>query len=276
QIYLTDDLSVTAHFEADSSTLSTIVINEINYNSSSDFDTEDWIEFYNVGDSAIDISNWIFKDDDDTHKFVFSENTVIGPENYLVLCRDTSLFTTLFPDVPNYIGDMSFGLSSRGELIRIFDAHGEIVDSLTYDNNPPWSEAADGGGATLSLSSPEFDNFLAESWTQSEMNGTPGTENETITGVDETILPIAFSLGQNYPNPFNPSTTIPFSIPNATRVTIEIYSILGQRVAKILDKNMDTGHYNITFKADDLASGIYFYTIKAGKFFKTKQMMFLK
>ncbi|MBT4484776.1 MAG: PQQ-binding-like beta-propeller repeat protein [Candidatus Latescibacteria bacterium] len=88
--------------------------------------------------------------------------------------------------------------------------------------------------------------------------------------------PATFTLLQNYPNPFNIVTTIPFSVPNTTRVTIEIYSILGQRVAKILDKNIDTGHHNITFKADDLASGMYFYTFKAGKYYKTKQMMFLK
>ena len=99
------------------------------------------------------------------------------------------------------------------------------------------------------------------------------------TGIDERAqleVPIAFSLGQNYPNPFNSVTTIPFSIPVAGRVKIEIYSILGRRVSKIMDENMTPGDYNIVFKPDYLASGLYLYTIKAGKYNKTKQMMLLK
>ncbi|MBT4484643.1 MAG: hypothetical protein HOC71_13310, partial [Candidatus Latescibacteria bacterium] len=96
-ILLTGDVSITALFEEDSSTLNTIVINEINYNSASDFDTEDWVELYNNGDKAIDLTGWIFKDEDNTHEVVFPENTVIGAENYFVLCRDMSLFTALFP-----------------------------------------------------------------------------------------------------------------------------------------------------------------------------------
>ena len=275
-MYLTDDLSVTAHFEAESGASSPIVINEINYNSNSDFDPEDWIEFYNNSGSAIDLTGWVFKDEMFVHEFVFPENTVINPEDYLVLCRDTSLFTALFPEVSNYIGDMSFGLSSGGELLRLFDAQGAIVDSLTYDNNPPWPEEADGTGATLALRSPDLDNTIPENWAHSVLHGTPGVENSYIVSVDETEFPVEFSLGQNYPNPFNPVTTIPFSVPKACKVTIEIYSVLGQRVAKILDKNMDSGQHSVTFMASDLASGIYFYTIKAGKLYKTKQMMFLK
>ncbi|MFC1528920.1 CotH kinase family protein [Candidatus Latescibacterota bacterium] len=276
QIYLTGDLSVTAHFERETDSSYAIVFNEINYNSSNDFDTEDWVEFYNPKNSSVDMSGWIFKDEDDTHKFVFPENTIIGPESYLVLLRDMSLFTALFSDVSNYVGDMSFGLSSGGELIRLYNAQGDIVDILTYDNNLPWPEAADGGGATLSLRSPELDNSLPESWAISVKHGTPGKKNEYIVLVEEANHPTELSLAQNYPNPFNQVTVIPFYIPEAGKVTVELYSVLGQRVAKILDKNMPAGHHNIKFKAHDLASGIYFCTVTAGGTTKTKQMMYLK
>jgi len=80
-----------------------------------------------------------------------------------------------------------------------------------------------------------------------------------VTSVAEK-QPTEFSL-QNHPNPFNSVTTITFSVPASGRVTIEVYSILGQRVAKILDEKMLPGDYNIIFKPDNLASGLYIYTV---------------
>ena len=95
------------------------------------------------------------------------------------------------------------------------------------------------------------------------------------TGVEESA-PTVFFLEQNYPNPFNTMTTIPFPLPESGRVTIEVYSILGQHVATILDEYMSAGYHCIVFKADNISSGIYLYTIKAGRFTETKQMMYLK
>ncbi|MFC1529033.1 T9SS type A sorting domain-containing protein, partial [Candidatus Latescibacterota bacterium] len=147
---------------------------------------------------------------------------------------------------------------------------------LTYDNNLPWPEAADGSGSTLSLQNPELDNSIPESWATSVMHGTPGEKNDYIVSVEETNLPAELSLAQNYPNPFNQVTVIPFYVPEAGKVTVEVYSVLGQRVAKILDGNMPAGQHTVVFQADELAAGIYFYTVKASGMMKTKQMMFLK
>ncbi|MFC1692863.1 T9SS type A sorting domain-containing protein [Candidatus Latescibacterota bacterium] len=96
-----------------------------------------------------------------------------------------------------------------------------------------------------------------------------------VTKIEETDQ-IPFHLDKNYPNPFNPMTTIPFSLPESGMVTIEVYSILGQRVKVILDEYMSTGHHSVVFKADNLANGIYFYTIKANGFKKAKSMLLLK
>ncbi len=275
-ITLTDDVSVIANFEKDTGASNTIVINEINYNSSIDIDPEDWVEFYNPLDSPVDISGWIFKDSNDTNEFVFPDNTIITPYGYLVLCNDTAAFHTVFPDVDNYIGDLAFNLSNASELIRLYNSESSIVDSLTYDDSVPWPVEPDGTGYTLALQDPNSDNSLPENWTYSSNYGTPGVVNDWVSGVDEIEIPIAFSLGQNYPNPFNPSTTIPFSIPRSGMVTIEIYSILGQRVKVILDEYMSAGYHSIVFKVDDLANGIYFYTIKASGFKKSKSMLLLK
>jgi len=252
----------------------TIVINEINYNSSDDFNPDDWVELYNAYDIPVDISGWVFKDEDDAHTFVFPKNTVIAAGGYLVLCRDDLLFHSLFPEVDNYAGSFSFGLAAAGELIRLFNNHGDLVDSLTYDDEIPWPMEPDGIGSTLALRNPKLDNTLPENWAPSSGYGTPGEINDVYR--EDPSLSAVFSLGQNYPNPFNTLTTIPLYVAGSCRVTIEIYSILGQRVAKILDEKMLPGDYNIIFKPDNLASGLYIYTVKAGKFNKTKQMVFIK
>ncbi len=88
--------------------------------------------------------------------------------------------------------------------------------------------------------------------------------------------PLTFSLYQNYPNPFNPSTEIKFSIPQSNQVTLEIFNLLGQKVATLVNRQLSAGNYTERFDASMLSSGIYFYTLKAGSFFVTKKMMLLK
>ena len=89
---LDNNSTLTAVFEPAELTVTSIVINEINYNSSPVFDTEDWIEFYNPDELAVDISGWKFQDDNILHQFVFPEGTIIGARDYLVICRDTTKF----------------------------------------------------------------------------------------------------------------------------------------------------------------------------------------
>jgi len=90
------------------------------------------------------------------------------------------------------------------------------------------------------------------------------------------IVPTQFSLEQNYPNPFNPSSTIRFSLTAATTVELFITNSIGQRIATLLNKPMDKGVHEVTFNADGLASGTYFYTLKAGNYVQTKKMMLMK
>jgi|YelNatPaOPRAMG01_1025707.scaffolds.fasta_scaffold00247_4 hypothetical protein len=89
-------------------------------------------------------------------------------------------------------------------------------------------------------------------------------------------LPATYKLSQNYPNPFNPSTTINYSLPKSGLVTLKVYNILGQVVATLVNQNQVAGNYNVSFDASRLASGVYFYSIKAGNFSEVKKMMLLK
>ena len=89
-------------------------------------------------------------------------------------------------------------------------------------------------------------------------------------------LPKTYELSNNYPNPFNPSTTIRFSLPEKQNVKITVFNTLGQKVAEILNGEMEAGVHEINFNASNLTSGIYIYTMNAGKFTQTKKMMLIK
>ena len=81
---------------------------------------------------------------------------------------------------------------------------------------------------------------------------------------------------QNYPNPFNPTTTITYSIVNAGHVTLEVYNILGQKIASLFEGHSKTGSYSIHWDATGQANGIYFTMMKAGGITKTEKMMIVK
>jgi hypothetical protein len=98
--------------------------------------------------------------------------------------------------------------------------------------------------------------------------------------VVEVSAPKNYMLMQNYPNPFNPATTIGFSIPEASDVTIEVYNIVGELVANLVNKNLDAGYHSFNFNASSLPSGTYVYRLKAsgqnGTFVDTKKMLLMK
>jgi len=98
---------------------------------------------------------------------------------------------------------------------------------------------------------------------------------------EEDNLPEDFALNQNYPNPFNPTTTISFSLPEALDVNIEIFNIMGQKVASLVNGPMEAGEHQIQWdgRADNgqsAATGVYFYRLRDGDHIDTKKMLLLK
>lgn len=89
-------------------------------------------------------------------------------------------------------------------------------------------------------------------------------------------LPITYALSQNYPNPFNPSTTIAFQMPKSGHATLQIFNMLGQLVATLVDNQLPAGRHSVVFKTGEFSSGIYFYRLQTGDFSQTKKMMFMK
>ncbi|HKK43818.1 MAG TPA: T9SS type A sorting domain-containing protein [Bacteroidales bacterium] len=80
----------------------------------------------------------------------------------------------------------------------------------------------------------------------------------------------------NYPNPFNPSTVIRYQVVNPGHVLLTVYNSLGQQVAKLVDKQQSSGSYEVNFRAENLASGIYLYRIVANDFTAVKKMILTK
>lgn len=93
---------------------------------------------------------------------------------------------------------------------------------------------------------------------------------------DNIFVPKVFKLDQNYPNPFNPQTTIQFDIPRKSNVTLEVYNIMGQRVAELVNKSYQPGRYKIDFNASNYASGVYIYRLIADNYIKEQKMILLK
>jgi hypothetical protein len=103
-----------------------------------------------------------------------------------------------------------------------------------------------------------------------------GWNSETSAADNAAPVPIQFKLGQNYPNPFNGSTTIDYALPKTGNIRLEVYNILGQRVAVLLEERKEAGLYSYTWDAAGWPSGVYFYNLKIGKNSGTKKMLFLK
>jgi hypothetical protein len=104
-----------------------------------------------------------------------------------------------------------------------------------------------------------------------------------ITAVDDDFQPLPddFELAQNYPNPFNPITHIAFSLPERAHVTLEIFNVLGRRVMTLVDSELPAGKHRVTWGGADasgipVASGVYFYRIRAGDYAKSRKMLLVK
>jgi len=83
-------------------------------------------------------------------------------------------------------------------------------------------------------------------------------------------------LSQNHPNPFNPATQISYTLARDGHVKLEIYNLLGQKVATLVDKHQEAGQKRVHWEAKDFSSGIYFYKLTAGDFTATKKMVLIR
>lgn len=158
-----------------------------------------------------------------------------------------------------------------------------------------------GGSFIANASAPSYIEFVANTfWGTSEVPDTgfiaiqianaagPNHLGSTLT-IDDLVYgaatdvssngvgtPLEFSLGQNFPNPFNPSTTIRYEIPRTSHVTLNVFNMLGEEVATLVDDERTAGTYVATFDGSNLPSGTYFYRLQAGGALQVKKLTLLK
>lgn len=142
-----------------------------------------------------------------------------------------------------------------------------------------WDETYVGGCGVIL-----FSNTTAKMWYTGGTGFVTGdigyaTEQNFVISVEDNIseeLPVEFSLSQNYPNPFNPTTKIKYFIPQSSNVLIKVFDILGNEVETLVDEEKPVGTYELTWYAENLPSGVYFYQLQAGSFIETKKLALLK
>ena len=162
-----------------------VVINEINYHSLESFNPGDWVEIYNKSNEIKDLSRWQLKDDNEDHIYSLPLNTILLPDQFIVLCKDTIKFKENFSDVENIYGNFDFGFGSNNDIVRLFDSTGSLIDIVEYSDDLPWPITADGDGPTLELKNPNLDNNLWQSWSSSDQYGTPGNVNSVYTSGED-------------------------------------------------------------------------------------------
>ncbi len=109
------------------------------------------------------------------------------------------------------------------------------------------------------------------------LDGTIPLNTGNVTDVNDSAgLPSSFNLDQNYPNPFNPTTVISYQLSANSDVKLNVYDVLGQEVATLVNGQQNAGTYNITFDASNLPSGLYLYRFEAGLFIETRKMILVK
>lgn len=153
-----------------------------------------------------------------------------------------------------------YAISSKGDLLWKIPLNGYMVDN----------SGALGSDGTLYIGT-----HLGSLVTGQEKTLIAIRDTVTLVDNDRNFISY-YKLSQNYPNPFNSTTNIKYTIAQAGRVTLKVYDLMGREVATLLDRFQNSGSYDVIFQADELASGIYFYTLTSGNFMATKKLILLK
>lgn len=203
----------------------------------------------------------------------------IGDEPYYIDGYDQS--QDLYPLMEPLYAIIQGGVSDGFEPIENVhvQAVGTEIDDYTGYDGIYSLEGLGAGNYDISFSHPVYRDTT--------VLGTPSTPDhttsldivmniETDTDEDNSPVPDNFALFQNYPNPFNATTSIKYTLPVASDVTIDIYNILGRRIETLVQGEQPAGYHQVIWVAADKPSGLYFYRIQAGEYAETRKMVLLK
>ena len=179
-------------------------------------------------------------------------------------------------------------LQDGGYIIAGLSTHGAggydmYVVRINSTGDSLWSRTIGGFGDDLafSVASAQAGSYFVTGWTWSYGQGLGDVYLLKLTDSplevkDDSNRPTTTTLYQNYPNPFNPSTTITFHVPRNTFASLNVYNVLGQEIATLVNEEMKPGTYEVKWNASLQSSGLYFYQLRAGGFTETKRMLLVK
>ncbi len=178
-------------------------------------------------------------------------------------------------------GGAGGGLDDRFDMILISQAIFDSVDIYLIENSSK-AFGNDGLHFNKAINVPPF-SVITQEIANALYNASDHLPviAEFQFGAVNSVEPInpseiSFVLYQNYPNPFNPSTTIKFEVPNVTSAKVVLYDLLGRKIKVLFDGYAQVGSTELKLSAEDLQSGIYFYTLIAGEFVSSKKLIVLK
>ena len=163
-----------ANFALSSTSQNALLVDEINYHSSDDFEAGDWIELYNPGPLAFDASGYSITNNIVANKYTLPPHTIIQANERIVLTNNLTEFHTMHKNVNNYLSTTLFSLSNSGDNVKINSPDNSAYKNVNYDDIAPWPLNPDGGGSTLQLQKEAINLNLPSNWLASCIGGSPG------------------------------------------------------------------------------------------------------
>jgi len=200
-----------------------------------------------------------------------------GAEDARALVADGDSIVYVVGSTSSY----SHGSGDYDIFVLKYDSAGTLIDSLLWGG--AYKETAHDvamygdylyiTGETSSFGNAQSDGHKAEGLLLKVNGRTMEAPDTTTTNIISPFSPVrGYTLHQNYPNPFNPSTTIRFSLPQRSHVTLKVFDVLGREVARLVNEKKDAGEHRVVWDATGLPSGVYFYRLTTPTFSQTKKM----
>jgi len=273
QLTLNDNITLNAVFEPVMQPETDVVINEINYQSDSTYNSGDWIELYNAGYQTVDLTGWVISDGATANNFAFHDGLMLYPRSYLVVCGNEEKFWQVYPEVKNHMGSFNFGLSSGGDIITLYNNSGTIVDYVMYETQAPWPNEPIRTAATIQLNDPNSDNSLSDNWGNGPIGGTPGVRNNGVTGVED--ISTKRLSATCFPNCFSDFTTLSVSSEGKGDYSIQIIDMQG-RVLKVHTGQFagnETYYIDLFADGSNYSKGVYLVKVKTDRGIETLKVV---